>query len=284
MKKVLALLLFAIITLQMSAKTALVVIAHGAPSPMWNQPVLDLEKKLNSIDIKGISYKRVALMEFSQPNIPSVVRDCEKLGVDTIFALPLFIAPSSHSEDDIPNILGLKYEPSVRKALAEEKAELVISNIKFVVGPVLMSSGLIEKTMLERVKAMSKNEKDEGLLLLAHGDPDRIGFWKTLLKVTGDYIKQNSKIDYIDAETIAMGQDFANDVTPLLEKARKRKKRVLVQGIYLMSGVGGMARYAKLDKKYGDSVVFSDYGILPQSSDDVCKWIEETTKNWMATK
>ena len=144
MKKLSLLLTMAVCTLHVSAKTALVVIAHGAPSPQWNKPVLDLERKLNEISIKGIDYKRVALMEFSQPNIPSVVRDCEKEGVDTIFALPLFIAPSSHSEDDIPNLLGLKYDPNVREDLINEETEFVKSNIKFIVGPTLMSSDIIE--------------------------------------------------------------------------------------------------------------------------------------------
>jgi sirohydrochlorin ferrochelatase len=271
-------------SMHLNAKTALVVIAHGAPSPQWNKPVLDLENRLHSIDIPGICYKRVALMEFSQPNISSVIKDCEKQGIDTIFALPLFIATSSHSEDDIPNILGLKYDPAVRQALAEENAELVKSNIRFVVGPVLMSSDIIEKTMMQRVKEMSKDEKNEGVLILAHGDPDRIGFWNSLLKRTNDFIKQNSKINYVDTELIGMGQNFANDVIPLINKAKKSKKRVLVQGIYLMSSVGEMAKYTGLSKNAGENVVFSNYGILPESSQQVVNWIVETTQNWMKTK
>ena len=105
-KTVLFILALIMVSIHLNAKTALVVIAHGAPSPQWNKPVLDLENRLHSIDIPGICYKRVALMEFSQPNISSVIKDCEKQGIDTVFALPLFIAPSSHSEDDIPNILA----------------------------------------------------------------------------------------------------------------------------------------------------------------------------------
>lgn len=283
-KTVLFILALIMVSIHLNAKTALVVIAHGAPSPQWNKPVLDLENRLHSIDIPGICYKRVALMEFSQPNISSVIKDCEKQGIDTVFALPLFIAPSSHSEDDIPNILGLKYDPAVRQALAEENAELVKSNIRFVVGPVLMSSDIIEKTMMQRIKEMSKDEKNEGVLILAHGDPDRIGFWNSLLKRTNDFIKQNSKINYVDTELIGMGQNFANDVIPLINKAKKSKKRVLVQGIYLMSSVGEMAKYTGLSKSLDENVVFSNYGILPESSQQIIDWIVETTQNWMKTR
>ena len=283
MKKLSLLLTMAVCTLHVSAKTALVVIAHGAPSPQWNKPVLDLERKLNEISIKGIDYKRVALMEFSQPNIPSVVRDCEKEGVDTIFALPLFIAPSSHSEDDIPNLLGLKYDPNVREDLINEEAEFVKSNIKFIVGPTLMSSDIIEKTMCERIKEMSVNENEEGVLILAHGDPERIGYWTSLLKRTGDYIKQHTKINYIDTELIGMGQAFASDVTPLIKKAKENKKRVLVQGIYLMSSVADMAKRTGLMKDGDTNVVFSKYGILPKSENEVLDWIVATTQNWTSS-
>ena len=283
MKKLSLLLAMAVCTLHVSAKTALVVIAHGAPSPQWNKPVLDLERKLNEISIKGIDYKRVALMEFSQPNIPSVVRDCEKEGVDTIFALPLFIAPSSHSEDDIPNLLGLKYDPNVREDLINEEAEFVKSNIKFIVGPTLMSSDIIEKTMCERIKEMSVNENEEGVLILAHGDPERIGYWTSLLKRTGDYIKQHTKINYIDTELIGMGQAFASDVTPLIKKAKENKKRVLVQGIYLMSSVADMAKRTGLMKDGDTNVVFSKYGILPKSENEVLDWIVATTQNWTSS-
>ena len=283
MKKLSLLLTMAVCTLHVSAKTALVVIAHGAPSPQWNKPVLDLERKLNEISIKGIDYKRVALMEFSQPNIPSVVRDCEKEGVDTIFALPLFIAPSSHSEDDIPNLLGLKYDPNVREDLINEETEFVKSNIKFIVGPTLMSSDIIEKTMCERIKEMSVNENEEGVLILAHGDPERIGYWTSLLKRTGDYIKQHTKINYIDTELIGMGQAFASDVTPLIKKAKENKKRILVQGIYLMSSVADMAKRTGLMKDGDTNVVFSKYGILPKSENEVLDWIVATTQNWTSS-
>lgn len=287
MKKVLFIIALAMSMLHVSAKTALVVIAHGAPSDEWNQPVLNIEKELNKVEIPGISYKRVALMEFSNPNINTVVKDCEREGIDTIFALPLFIAPSSHSEDDIPNILGLKYNPVTRKSLAEENAEIVKSNIHFIIGPTLMSSDVIKKTMLQRIKEMSEDTKDEAVLLLAHGDPERIGFWKSILKETGDYIKENTGIDYVDARLVGMGIDFSKDVKPILAKAAAMKKRILVQGIYLMSSVSDMAKMANMNKNQKDiktTVIYSEYGILPKSTSEVCQWIVETTHDWLKNK
>lgn len=40
----------------LQAKTALVVISHGAPmGTVWNQSVIDVEKELQKTDIPGVS-------------------------------------------------------------------------------------------------------------------------------------------------------------------------------------------------------------------------------------
>lgn len=268
-------------------KTALMVISHGAPGMSWNAKVLDVEKKLQQVDIPGISYKRVALMEFSKPDIKAVVDDCEAQGCDTIFALPLFIAPSSHSEDDIPNILNLKYIPEVRKGLAEEKANIVHSKARIIVGPPLYYGNVIEKAMLARVKSISKDPKNEALILVAHGDPDRIGFWQELLDRNVKNIKDSTGIEYADTKFIAMGQNIVKDIQPVLTKAAKAKKRILVQAVYLTSSIGEIAKILGLDKETKKltgsdtaEVVYSDGGILPDSEQDVIDWIVSTTESW----
>ena len=130
---------------------------------------------------------------------------------------------------------------------------------------------------------MSVNENEEGVLILAHGDPERIGYWTSLLKRTGDYVKQHTKINYINTELIGMGQAFASDVTPLIKKAKENKKRILVQGIYLMSSVADMAKRTGLMKDGDTNVVFSKYGILPKSENEVLDWIVATTQNWTSS-
>ena len=75
MKRILLIAASALLCISLSAKSALVVIAHGSPSESWNSAVMALEDKLNKTDIPGISYKRVAMMEFSRPDIASVMKD-----------------------------------------------------------------------------------------------------------------------------------------------------------------------------------------------------------------
>ena len=280
MKRILLFAATALLSINVNAKSALVVIAHGSPSNEWNAAVLALEDRLQNINIPGISYKRVALMEFSRPDIADVIKDCEHNQIDTVFALPLFISPSGHSEDDIPNILGLKYNPKIRTELKEEGTAMVKTGMHIITGPTLMESGVIENAMTERIKALSDNKQNEAVIFLAHGDPDRKGFWETILEGCVAKAKE-AGFTYIDYQLIGMGQNIKDDITPLLRKANEAKQKVIVQGIYLVSTVNSMAKSAGLQD---ESIVFGSEGILPLSTEDVLDWIVNTTKEWTAEK
>ena len=293
MKKILFSILFLCAAVSVAeAKNALVVIAHGSPMESWRKPVLELEtsvrNQIKAAKLKGIDYVRVALMEYTEPSVASVVKDCEAQGVDSIFALPLFIAPSGHTEEDLPNILGWKYNPYVREELAEEKTEMVKSKLPIVLGPTFYYSYVLEKVMAQRVKSFSKNAANEAVIFLAHGDEERIGFWKSLLGNVSKYVKENCGVTYVDGELIEMGHNFGNELMPLLEKAAQTKKRIFVQGIYLTSDVKRMAdrhkmqeRQADLVKARGVEIVYSNEGILPASSDLVTNWVVEQTAQWL---
>lgn len=293
MKKILFSILFLCAAVSVAeAKNALVVIAHGSPMESWRKPVLELEtsvrNQIKAAQLKGIDYVRVALMEYTEPSVASVVKDCEAQGVDSIFALPLFIAPSGHTEEDLPNILGWKYNPYVREELAEEKTEMVKSKLPIVLGPTFYYSYVLEKVMAQRVKSFSKNAANEAVIFLAHGDEERIGFWKSLLDNVSKYVKENCGVTYVDGELIEMGHNFGNELMPLLEKAAQTRKRIFVQGIYLTSDVKRMAdrhkmqeRQADLVKARGVEIVYSNEGILPASSDLVTDWVVEQTAQWL---
>ncbi len=276
------------------AKSAVVVIAHGHVLESWRKPVLALEQsvrdRLIERGVTDFDYVRVAMMEYTEPSVASVLKDCEKECIDTVFALPLFIAPSSHSEEDLPNILGLKFTQQVREELKEEGTEFVHTNMKIVLGPTMYTTDILEKVMCDRVLAMSKDPKNEAVVILAHGDPERIGFWNELLQRTADYVKANSKIEYTDGELVAMGMYMADDLTKILENAAAKKKRILVQGVYLTSNVKNMAerigmleRQKPLEKK-GIEVVYGDQGILPGSTALVSDWIIDRALEWSVSE
>ena len=274
--------------LSLQAKTALVVITHGSPSPTWNTPVLALEDSLRARHLPGIDYVRVALMEYTEPHIAAVIRDCEAQGVDTVLALPLFVAPSTHSDTDIPNLLGLKYDPEVRAELAEEELEVANTPMRIFMGPTMTAGNLLHNVLVKQVHELSSDPQNEAVLILAHGDPYFLGYWQELLLNLEETVKRNTEIGYIDSGLVEMGQQIVDDVAPMLQKAAAQKPKILVQGVYLTSSIAEMARRFHLTdrqdeilKDYpGVTVTYSEDGLLPKYTAEVCDWIAQTLAAW----
>ena len=292
MKRTFLLFLVLLSVSLMQAKTALVIIAHGSPSQSWNGPVLRLESKLDSLHIPGIDYCRVALMEYSEPHIATVMADCVRQHVDTVFAIPLFIQPSSHSEQDIPNILGLRFNALTQAELKEEGIATVHTSMHVVEGPTLNYGDLLQRCLLRQVEKLSEKPDDEALLILAHGDPEYRGFWEAMLEESAEYVRQHTRISYVGTGLVEMGQQMVTDVSPLLLDAAKHKRRILVQGIYLTSSVYGMAARFGLIKQQptilkaypSTEVVYGKTGLLPDFTDDICQWIVSTTQEWQSLR
>ncbi len=290
MKKALIALAFTLGSLSVNAKNALVIIVHGSPSDAWKQPVLNLEpllrKKINEEGLKSISYVRVAMMEFTEPTIATVIKDCEAQNCDTVFAIPLFIVPSGHSEDDIPNIIGHKFNPATVKALKAEGTQFVHSKIHIVLGPTLGGYGdALEKITAENVKALSKNPKDEAILILAHGDNMYGGFWSTKLNSICKSCISSTGISQAKYQLVGMGSKVADQIIPVLKEFAKTKKRILIQGVYLSYTVNDMASRGlnkEIQKALGNKVevVYSDRCILPTATNEVVDWIVNRTKEW----
>ncbi|MBR1689006.1 MAG: CbiX/SirB N-terminal domain-containing protein [Prevotella sp.] len=284
----LALLLASLTTA--TAKTALVVIAHGSPMEQWRTPVLNIEQQLRTAmsDVKEIGYIRVAMMEFTEPTIATVVAECETQGVDTIFAIPLFIAPSGHSEVDIPNIIGHKYDPQVVAELTEEQTRFVHSRLPIILGPTLSYDDFLEKTMLARVREMSTRPNDEAVLFVSHGDRQFVGYWSQKMYQICDYVKANTGIAVADFKFVAMGYKMVREMIPALQTISQQKKRILVQGVYLTSSAREMADMLDMEAEQHQQiadpelqVVYSDKGILPAASAEVCQWIRQRTLEWL---
>lgn len=291
------LLLLIIILFSLNAvaqeKNALLILAHGSPSQRWNRPVLNIENQVKELlkakKIVGFEEVRVALMEFTEPSIATVVKDLENKGITKIFALPLFIAPSGHSVYDIPTLLGLYYDKEMDDLLKEEKVEIVNTNIQITVGATLNYDNVIKDILLDKVKALSKNPKEEALVILAHGDENFMPIWENLSNETGNYILGKTGIEYFDKAFVEVGQSFAVDgVSPIL-KASENKKKVIVVGMYLSMGVKNMAensgiimmgRTVESKKMFeGKNIVFANDGLLPDKR--IAEWITDRAVEWL---
>ena len=213
-------------------KLGLLLIAHGSPMPQWNAPVLKIEKEVKTIlSQKGcnqFSAVRVALMEFNEPSINTVIKDFEKRGIDKVYAIPLFIALSGHSLFDIPAILGLYSDKDILNEIKSEGTEIVDTKVKITIGPTLNHGDILNNSMLDRVKALSTTPDSEGVVLLAHGDERFEPIWDSICKEIGYYVCAKTGIDYFDYAFVEVGQSFAAEGVPTILKAAEKKGILLL--------------------------------------------------------
>lgn len=289
-----------------SDKPGLLIISHGAPWPQWNQPVLNLEKAVtNELGSDNpFSKVKVVFMEFAKPSIADGVKEFEDAGCGRIVAVPLLIAPSSHSHWDIPALLGLYSDAKMEQQLKEEGAKIIRSKLPITLTATLADSGVIEEVMLKRVKELSNDPNNEAVVLLAHGDHMIGGLWEDFMKRTTIYVCGKMGISYGDWTCVEMGQGYDRAVA-VISKAGESRKRIIVVGAYLSMGVDKMhARWTKQSNSMLESmpesmpstvqnmlseyenplkdldVVFGKRGLLPDSL--IGKWIADVSKSEFA--
>jgi len=272
-------------------KVGLIIIAHGSPIPQWNKPVLGLENEIKTLMLqKGMQFSavRVALMEFNEPSINTVIKDFEKKGITKVYAIPLLIAPSGHSLFDIPTILGMYSEEDIVNEIRSEGTEIVNTKLKITLGPTLDKSDVLKKSMLDRVEELSSKPHSEGVVLLAHGDSRFKPIWDSMCREIGFYICAKNGIEYFDYAFVEIGQSFSTEGVSVILKANRKKEKTIVVGLYLSMGVERMANNSvsfmmgqKTETKElftGKNICFAKRGILPDKR--ISEWIVDLAAKW----
>ena len=261
-------------------KLGLVIIAHGSPMKEWNTPVLKIEEEVRNIMSKRkdnpFSEVKIALMEFNEPSINTVVKAMEAKGIDKIYAIPLFIAPSGHSVYDVPAILGLYSDKKMTETLTEEGITIVDTKIKITVGPTLNSGDILKNIMLDKVKVLSTDPGSESVVLLAHGDANFEPIWDSLCREIGSYICAGAGIKHFNYAFVGVGQSFAAKGAPIILKASDKYRNTIVIGLYLSMGVERMALNTAgkgMMAIEGKNLVFAKQGLLPDRR--ISRWIVE---------
>lgn len=274
-------------------RPGLLIIAHGSPSPPWNRQVMELEQavvRLLGADNPFMKVK-VVFMEFAEPNVADGVEALQEHGCSRIVAVPLLIAPSSHSHWDIPALLGIYSDPKKEKGLSEEGARVVRAQVPVTLTTTLAEGDVIEKVMLKRVRQLSTDPNDEALVLLAHGSEAIPPAWEMFLKRTVTYVCAKTGISYGDWACVAVGQEYDRAVTAIQEAARYRD-RVIVIGAYLSMGADRVherwqTRIAAAadgpeagNPLKGLDIALAEQGLLPDER--VAAWIVATAQGEIA--
>lgn len=272
------------------ANAGLLIIAHGAPMPAWNKPVLVLQEQVIQALGGNSPFKmvKVVMMEFAKPSVADGVVELEKAGCDRIVAVPLLIAPSSHSHWDIPALLGIYSDRKMKDELKAEGATIVSSKLPITVTATLDHGDMLLETMLGRVRELSRNPADEAVVVLAHGDEGLKPYWDALMKRITHYICGKTGITYADWAYVHVGQSYATEGVGAIAAAAEHRKRVLLVGCYVSMGPAGMhRRYMNRPTKIpgmgelpnplkGKDIVAAKHGLLPNAC--VAKHIATTAR------
>ncbi len=231
-------LVFNIAALQTAhAEAGLLIIAHGSPMPEWNQPVIELgEKVAAQIEKDGkFSAVRTVFLEFAQPDIVWGITELENAGCDRIIAVPLFIAPSSHTHFDVPAVLGIYTSAEIKSIIADEGGRIANPKVPITLTHTLDESDLLQRFALDEVRTLSENPGHEAIIIIMHGCDDHDNLVTRKALRVASFCCGRTGIDYADWGFAAVGQTYFEECIPAIINASNEKEKVIVVGLYVSS-------------------------------------------------
>lgn len=267
-------------------KIGLLLVNHGSRSETWRNALLDLEKEVtNEIlkkgDIKGV---KTAFMEYNEPSIATRLREFDKDGFTDVILVPIFLTVSPHSFEDIPTIIGQKEDPHSMEMLKIEKIERYTPKAKTYITPLLDFNDILEKNILRRVQALSKNPEKEGLVLIGYGDESYDKEWGQLFDNVAEYVKEKTGIS---AHSYGWCGHIAHynpeETTKAINKVLETKEVAVVVPVlvahdemFQIQIIGGGIQKVE---NHTEKVIYKPDAILPDKN--VENWVIEITDEYV---
>lgn len=271
-----------------NAQTGVVIVAHGSPSPRWNQAIADVVDRVRDrlANEPGIAGVRLGYLEMAKPSIAEAVSDLTAQGCRRIVAVPMFIAASGHVQYDVPVVLGVLHDPKVARALEEEGITLVRPEVPITLTPPLSEGRSLDEFTLSEVERLSQEPTREVLLLLLHGDDDFQPKLDALARRVIEYVQQKVGLSAGEWCYIGVGQGYGTKAIPKMEQALARGQRVLVVALFAASSAQQFhERWVQQetggrDLFKGRDVVFSDQTLTqhPALLEDLINFAREAIR------
>lgn len=176
-------------------KIGVLLVNHGSVAESWRKMLLDVEEQVREEVLSNpkISKVTTAFMEYAEPSIATRMKEFDAEGFDEVIVIPIFLTVSSHYSHDIPVILGVSADPKSKDyMIGKEKIDVYKANARVTITPPLDYSTILKKNVERRVKALSKDPENEGVLLVAYGDSDYNQQWEEMVDEIGKYLKIKS--------------------------------------------------------------------------------------------
>ena len=173
-------------------KIGVLIVSHGSHSKEWRKMLWDVEKTVKSDILKNkkITDVRTSFMEYTEPSIATQMKKFDEEGYDEVIVVPMFLTVSSHYSHDIPVLLGVSNDPKSKEYMINnEKMEVYKPKARVTITPPLDYTTILKKNIERRVKVLSKNGDNEGVLLVAYGDAQYNQQWEQMVDEIGKYLK-----------------------------------------------------------------------------------------------
>jgi sirohydrochlorin ferrochelatase len=167
-------------------RPALLVSAHGSPSPGWEDAVREFAAHVG--EYPGLAdtlhgAPEVAFLDGAKPAIPDAVRALLFGGASRVLVAPLFLTASTHASEDLPGLLAQPVPDHVtRRLIGEGQRPLDPAQGRRVT---ILDLGAIDALLAANVRRRlalrSVDPSREAVVLCAYGSPIHHERWEDLL-------------------------------------------------------------------------------------------------------
>lgn len=263
-------------------KIGILLVNHGSVAKSWRQMLLNVEDDVKEklLSNPKISKVSTAFMEYTEPSIATRMKEFDAEGYDEVVVVPIFLTVSSHYSHDIPVILGVSADPKAKEyMIGKEKIEVYKANARVTITPPLDYSTILKKNVERRVKALSKNPDNEGVLLVAYGDAKYNQQWEEMVDEIGKYLKIKTGHESIAYSWCGHLVGYSSEPTVKgIESLQKLEDNVIVVPILVANDPYFQDKIIQtaVDQVTGNVMYIQD-AILPDAN--LNKWVIDIANN-----
>lgn len=267
-------------------KIGVLLVNHGSRSETWRKALMDLEVSIKDRILADgqIQGTKTAHMEYTEPSIASRLKEFDAENYTDIIIVPIFLTVSPHTFDDIPTIIGQKEDPQSKENLKIEKIECYTPKAKTHITPNLDFTDILKKNITRRVKEISKDAANEGLVLIGYGDETYDKEWTDLFNNVAETVKKEVGITEHSHGWCGHIAHYNPDRTTdaINEVLKKKQKAVVIPVLvahdenFQIKIIGGGVEKIKNSK---DKVIYRPDAILPDNH--IEQWVLDITSEYL---
>lgn len=260
-------------------KIGVLLVSHGSRSDAWRKMLLEIEDAVRNDVLKDgrVAGIRSAFMEYKEPSIATQLKEFDRENYTDVILVPLLLTVSSHSFDDIPTIIGQKQDHLTSSTLKLEGVEIYKPKARVTMSPLLDFPAILGKNVTRRVRQMSKDAAQEGVVLVAYGSDEYQDEWKQLLDQVSKEVEQGTGVDCVRYSWCGHIVRYKSEPTEkTIREVLEQKSRALVVPVLVAVDetfqdkiIGGAVKNVNKDEQ----IVYRHDAILPD--ENVHRWVVE---------